>query len=83
LKEIHTTDVLTLMNVHVPMHVDRVLFARILKAVIAATALKDSTVMPDQLAALITTNVLDHLVEEMHTAPMKLELSDAIAQKDL
>jgi hypothetical protein len=83
LKEIHTMDVSTLMNVHVLKLVDRVQFARILKAVIAATALKDSTEMPDQLDALITTNALDHLVEEMHTAPMKLELSGAIALKDM
>jgi hypothetical protein len=82
-KEIHTTDVLTLMNVHIPKLVDRVQHVRILRVVIAATALKDSTEMPDRLAVLITTNVQDRLVEEMLTVQMKLELSGATALKVL
>lgn len=72
-------DVVIVMSVHVPTHVDRVQFVRILKVVIAATAQKDSTEMPDLPAVSTTTNVLVHLVDETLTAPMKLERSSARA----
>jgi hypothetical protein len=71
------------MNVHIPKLVDRVQHVRILRVVIAATALKDSMEMPDRLAVLITTNAQDRLVEEMLTVRMKLELSGATALKVL
>lgn len=82
-KEIHTTDVLTSTNVLIQKLVDRVLFARILKAIIAAIAQKDSMETPDQLAVLTTMNVQDRLAEETHIARMKLELSGATVLKDL
>lgn len=83
LKEIHTTDVLTLTSVHILKLVDRVLFARILRVVIAATAQKDSMETPDQQDVSTTMNVQDRLAEETHIVQMKLELSGATVLKVL
>lgn len=82
-KEIHMMDVQTSTSVRITKLVDRVQYVQILRVVIAATALKVSTEMPDQQVVLITMNVPDHLAVEMRNVPMKSVHSGATAQKDL
>lgn len=83
LKEIHMMDVVISMSVQIQMPADLERFVQILRAVIAAIALKVSMEMLVPKAVLITTNALVHHVVEMLTVQMKSVHLDALVLKAL
>lgn len=70
------------MSAHTLKLVDRVQYVQILRVVIAATALKVSTEMPDQQVVLTTMNVHVHLAVETHNVLTKLVRSGATVPRD-